>query len=791
MHREASERRNRALALEAAELVSCDPEAVPLLCDTYLYEPEIGEELLGALSVVLETIDLPAVSAEVDTPEPPPEASSTSALRSRPLRSARNILDAIASSLREEYYRDPSRDMLASFEAALTAANATIATLVEQGMLEFLTNLHGAVSAFQGTTLHVSCTGEAAVLLARHGHLTDIGEGLSDREVRHPRMAFSNIASGAVSDQDALVLASPRLLHLVPKDRLPSFLAGKHPREAIVYLRDLLAETAHTAPFALLLLRFVRAPIALPAPGAPASLPRVSGRSPRPSSLFSPSPPGSLFTRPRFAPRLPLRLRQTPLERFLAFLRRGGYVAWRLVVTRGVPVAARAARTGSAVARKAAAKTAEVTKENLARFRELRAAPEDRSTTHPYGLGATLRSLRDVHRLSEGARRAPVQLRRAFAAWPQSTKVFFTLTLIFAVLFAGSIIFLRQKRTEDAAIRGASERLQEARVKTDAAAAALIYDNTDEARRLLREAEQRTSALQQTPYYRDEVANLLAAIEAVKDKAERIVRISEPQRIGDVGPVAGSGPLQGLAAVGPHLFTFNPETNAIFQLSSETGEARTVSQTSQGIGYVRRLLALPAEVTLLLVTDSPGLALFDTARGDLVKQEINPLPEGTHEIRAAATFGSRLYLLLPERRQIFGYAKTLAGYQGGTPWLKDESVPADRAVDLGVDGYIYLLLNDGKIVKLLKGSPVEFAQSELTTPLTRPTRLLITETLKHLYVLDPPEKRVVVYDTTGALTRQFVFPSATDLRDIAIGGKEETLYLLDGTTVLKVPLKEK
>jgi hypothetical protein len=294
--------------------------------------------------------------------------------------------------------------------------------------------------------------------------------------------------------------------------------------------------------------------------------------------------------------------------------------------------------------------------------------------------------------------------------------------------------------------------------------------------------------VRQTPYYAAEASALFATLEATEDKANRVVRIPSPAPVGDFRSVAPDGRVAGLAAVGAQLFSFQPDTNAIFRLASDTGEISTVSQTSQGIGSFHRALSLPGEQALLFSTNAPGLAYFDTTRGELLKQEVNPLPDGTKTIRDLATFGSRLYLLVPEHRQVLGYSKTLAGYQDGAPWVKDERVPVDRAIALGVDGYLYLLLQDGKIVKLLKGAPVEFAQSELSTPLRNPTRLLINETLKHLYVLDPPEKRVVVYDTTGTLTRQYVFPQAHDLRDLAIGGKEETLFLLDETTVVQVPL---
>lgn len=766
------------LAVEVAELVHGNPDASPVLCDVSLYEPEPHEAVLGSLALVIETLNL--------------APSETSAWGPRGERTRIPVLENVASTLRDEYYRDPPKAMLASFESALAAANAALANAAENGDTDWLTNFQAAVCVFRGRTLHASRVGTASLFLARHGHLTDIGEGLSDPRIRNPRSAFTTIASGTVSEQDALVLASPVLFRFLARERLASFLVGKHPREVVAYLRDLLAEASDSAAFGALFLRFVRAPIALPAPStvegpAPQSFsgvgpapPREDRRVPRVSA----GPPAALpwtLRRPRLLPREPLRLRQRWPDRALTLTRRSGTFLWRLLATRFLPTLRRVGQTGAQSALRAARTTSTSAREFLARPPLPRAAG-----------GRPLRvvpSADAAERLRAAMSAIQGRLRGSIAGWPTSTKLFSALTAVLAVLFIGSLILLREKREEDVAIRQASEKLQEARVKREAAAAALIYDNSDEARRLLREARSAATAVADGSYYDEDAASLLAAIQAAEDQAERITRVPEPARVGDFRSVVPDGRIAGLALVGTDLFAFQPDTNALFRLSGETGETTVVSQTSQGVGYFRAVATLPAEQMLLLATDAPGLALFDTARGDLVKQDLEPLPEGTKEIRALATFGSRLYLLLPATRQILGYGKTLAGYQGGTPWLKDPNLSADRAVDMGVDGYIYLLLDDGKIIKLLKGAPVDFAQSELAAPLEHPTRLFITESLKFLYVLDPPQKRVVVYDTTGKLSRQFVFPSATDLRDLAVGGKDETLYALDGTAVYKVPLK--
>ena len=748
---------NRTLTVEAAELVSCTPETSPVLCETYVFDPDPSEEPLGSLYLVFEIANVATKSAE--------------------------ILENVAHAIRKEYYGDAQRDMLMSFESALDAANDILGDLAASGDSDWVESFHAAVCVFRSETLHISRSGRAELLLARKQHLTDIGEGISDPRTRRPLHPFTNVASGTVAEHDTLLLATPQLLHLVPRDRLQQLMSGKSPAATVALLRSLLEDSREESAFALLALRFTKAPERLPAPEVPRSLPRHATPASRKHELL----------RPPLRPRRPIATKSSLLASAGRILKRSALLLGHAAATKGLPAVVSSAhwsaRTGTSIARG----TSRSVQHAVQTWQRRGATSGTSSLASPRALatdtGTSSVSLMPrrtwVHAILETLR---MVLRHGVRSLPRSAKIFLLLTVVLGILFAGSLVALSRKRQEDAAVRAALERLQEARVKKEGTDAALIYDNTDQARQLLREARAAAADVAHTPYYQEEVRELLAGIQETEDRMEKVTRLTDPKVVGDFSSVAPSLKSPAMVVIGNAIYAFNPENNAIYQLNKDNGETAVVSQTSQGIGYFRAAHALPAENMILLSTDSPGLALFDAERGDLLKQEIT-FPEGVKEIRALGTFGSRLYLLAPEKKMIYGYVKTLAGYEGGTPWLKDANVPADRAVAMGIDGYIYLLTDEGNIIKLLKGSPVEFKQTALSNPPKNPTRLLITEELKHLYVLDPDAKRVLVYDTLGNLSRQFVLPNAKALRDLAIQGKEEALFVLDETQVLLIPLK--
>ena len=236
-------------------------------------------------------------------------------------------------------------------------------------------------------------------------------------------------------------------------------------------------------------------------------------------------------------------------------------------------------------------------------------------------------------------------------------------------------------------------------------------------------------------------------------------------------------------------YTFNPATNVIVSLS-EGGEAKIVSNSTKGIGFFTGGVAHEADKMLVLVTDDPGVALYDINNELVQKQEIEWPWEET-QIQALATFGNRLYVYDQGANNIYGYSKTLRGYSNRAPWIVDDSVKRNNVADISVDGFIYILYEDGTMTKLYKGNAVEdFALEEIDPPLGDNLKLEHTEEHRYLYVFDEQNKRVVIYDGDGNLMRQMFLGDEGQVSDIAVSPAEDEFYVLDGTKVMRISLGE-
>jgi hypothetical protein len=119
------------------------------------------------------------------------------------------------------------------------------------------------------------------------------------------------------------------------------------------------------------------------------------------------------------------------------------------------------------------------------------------------------------------------------------------------------------------------------------------------------------------------------------------------------------------------------------------------------------------------------------------------------------TFGSNLYLLDPMANQVLRY---MEGQYADAPnrWIAQSDTDLRTAVDMGIDGNIYVLHNNGKLDKFYSGERVPFGVTRVPRPLSGANSLYldVEEATQYIYVADASERRIVQLDREGIFVRQ-------------------------------------
>jgi hypothetical protein len=159
---------------------------------------------------------------------------------------------------------------------------------------------------------------------------------------------------------------------------------------------------------------------------------------------------------------------------------------------------------------------------------------------------------------------------------------------------------------------------------------------------------------------------------------------------------------------------------------------------------------------------------------------------------AVDSYFGNFYVLDPPANKLWRYLPTADGYN--TPpqsYFPDDSpVDLSSAVDLAIDGAVYILYKDGRISKFEAGKPVGFNLTGLDKPLSNPAAIYTApnESVQHLYVADTGNRRIVQLNKDGSFMRQFkpredegvTFANLQDIFVDEIGGR---IYLLDSNNL--------
>jgi hypothetical protein len=170
-----------------------------------------------------------------------------------------------------------------------------------------------------------------------------------------------------------------------------------------------------------------------------------------------------------------------------------------------------------------------------------------------------------------------------------------------------------------------------------------------------------------------------------------------------------------------------------------------------------------------------------TGRVSAIRFTAGTPPTGT-AIVAGDLYNNQAYLLDAGSGQIWRYPLATGGFGRGTQYFRSAYEPLKQAVDLGIDGAIYVLINNGTVVKFFNRQPQNFQITGLPDPIGRTVAMAVSgndPARGFVFLLDAQSGAVLQLDKNGAFVRQYRgaaddFVNATDM---AYDGSTNTLYV--------------
>jgi hypothetical protein len=288
-----------------------------------------------------------------------------------------------------------------------------------------------------------------------------------------------------------------------------------------------------------------------------------------------------------------------------------------------------------------------------------------------------------------------------------------------------------------------------------------------------------------------------SAVQLRADAAQGLDLLDSVARLTDIVAVAslpgGADDRRRLVVQGTSAYVLDTSAQTVYRVG--LGDRRIVetlkAETEHAGRRVGRLVDMawvpPGGVrdqAAIVILDATGTAWQINAVGDVEPLRV----AGTADWQQPGVIGGfagNLYVADLSQGQILKYSPTVDGYAvPAVEWLAPTvDVSLSDAVDMSIDGSIYVLGEDGRVHKFVGGEPAPFAQADAFS-LRRPVACFARPPGTAVYLVGATQ--LLQLDSSGAFVRQLLPPERPwdRLSAVWVDEPNNRLYAIDGGTLL-------
>jgi hypothetical protein len=287
-------------------------------------------------------------------------------------------------------------------------------------------------------------------------------------------------------------------------------------------------------------------------------------------------------------------------------------------------------------------------------------------------------------------------------------------------------------------------------------------------------------------------AKQLAEAQLGLDRLDNVVRLS-PVQLWNFSP-AGS---YRLAVQGLNLFVMDRGTNEINRFTLETAGDKPVGDgpekiLSAGTLIDRRPLGSLLDMTWMNSSENRSASgLIVALQGGLLNYDLsfgwttldfgsNTIPAGLRRLRS---FNGNLYVLDPVASQVWRYVPKGNGYTDKPEsYFESTATIMAKAIDLVIDGNVYLVTADGQISKYLGGKPAPFQVSGLSGPLPGVLAAAVDVNLTDSSLYLAVSGGLAQFRPDGKFVRQFraVGNAFASIQDLLVDEQNGRVFVISG-----------
>lgn len=326
-----------------------------------------------------------------------------------------------------------------------------------------------------------------------------------------------------------------------------------------------------------------------------------------------------------------------------------------------------------------------------------------------------------------------------------------------------------------------------------------LAGETDSANAILERADQRAREVMtnESGLYRSEALELLDRIKSKREEMNRVIRVTPPRVMANLSGKKADILAQGFIGLSNGEFLvfdrqdlYNVSLNTV-ESADKLGSEELILDGDNFPRFQSKVFMTTGNSVIEILNGQPTTMKTEDSAGWITGADIK-------------TYLRYLYVLAPERKQIYKYERLASRY--GPPAEYNVNGDMAGAIDMTITGPVYVLRDtsasggktgEREVVKLLRGEKQTFNIRNLPPgALNGVTKIFKSAVNGNFYFLDPENKRVVVTTNDGDLgdslyLKQYVLDSEQvgRLKDLFVDAEDTRLYVLDEKKLYAIDLQ--
>lgn len=707
-----------------------------------------------------------------------------------------DLIDFIIDEIKNNFYDNKSAaeveplSLSELFELVLKKTNMAIASFIESEQITLdLDKVNILIAVVRNQDIHFTTVGSMGVILfyasakgtyriINVGEDSQIGLGTPD-----PLKMFSQVISGRIRPRDVLMISTSNTYDYFSFERLKNIITATNPAEGVIQLKQLLEQISNKNNFGVMTVELEKRVIV---PKEPAlSIEKINYREAASKDSIKELVNTEKETEKLLTPSL-----MPEVKKYLGSFNRA--LQNYLGKVRGNNNPLNSIRNKSFRPRfklpSVNLSLPGIKSPNLENIQNRFKSFTTPAKTNLNRVSSGLAKIPFYTLVSRLVGKAFSGLYFRFKHLPKSSQYLLIAIVVLVIIFSQSIIWIGVKNNYDKKVLSFDKIIDDVSNKKNDAESSLIYRDENQARQLLIDAKNLLATNNPiTDAQKNSATNLTKEIQDQLEKLQHIITISDPVQILNIQNLDPNGDLSsGAIQIGREIYVQNSNDKQIYKISIDGRIGSQLSSGDQGQGkFTAGVLAPNNEI--IFVDDNKKFFRFALNANQLTTTDLNIAADTN--VTDLASFNGRIYVLSNNKNQIYRYRTSGSGFVADLEWYKDDGSKIAGTTSLTIDGSVYILKKDGQILKLENGLVQEFKVGAIDPLMSNPTKIRVPDGSKFIYVLDPANKRLVVFDKQGKLINQYYSDTFNSLKDFTVDEKNKKAYLVNGSSIYGVPLE--